>query len=67
MDKIIKWEGGETKGQEMVINMEWGAFDDERRVLPVTIHDNKLDRESTTFTKSLYLACILVKLSETLL
>ncbi|KAM3588921.1 hypothetical protein VKS41_001350 [Umbelopsis sp. WA50703] len=46
MDKIIKWEGRETKGQEMVINMEWGAFDDERRVLPVTIHDNKLDRES---------------------
>lgn len=30
----------------MVINMEWGAFDLERRVLPYTAFDNKLDRES---------------------
>lgn len=30
----------------MVVNMEWGAFDNERRVLPLTIYDNKLDRES---------------------
>lgn len=30
----------------MVVNMEWGAFDKERRVLPLTIFDNKLDRES---------------------
>lgn len=26
--------------------MEWGAFDNERRVLPLTLYDNKLDRES---------------------
>ncbi|CAO3658163.1 unnamed protein product [Umbelopsis vinacea] len=46
MEKITKWEGGDISASEMVINMEWGAFDDERRVLPVTLYDNKLDRES---------------------
>ncbi|CAO3674941.1 unnamed protein product [Umbelopsis ramanniana] len=45
MDNIIKWEDDITS-DEMVVNMEWGAFDEERRVLPMTIYDNKLDRES---------------------
>ncbi|KAI8808970.1 hexokinase-domain-containing protein [Cladochytrium replicatum] len=31
---------------EMVINMEWGAFDDERNVLPVTSYDLNVDRAS---------------------
>lgn len=44
MGKVNKWTG--DKNQEMVINMECGAFDIERRVLPMTIYDNKLDRES---------------------
>ncbi|KAI9485145.1 hypothetical protein BDB00DRAFT_773595 [Zychaea mexicana] len=43
---IKKWDGGETLSDEMVINTEWGAFDCERICLPMTIHDNKLDRES---------------------
>jgi hexokinase len=30
----------------MVINMEWGAFDNEGVVLPSTPYDAKLDRES---------------------
>jgi len=30
----------------MIINTEWGAFDNERKVLRVTPYDNKLDRES---------------------
>lgn len=30
----------------MVVNTEWGAFDNERTVLDVTPFDNKLDRES---------------------
>jgi hexokinase len=45
VQNIPKWEG-DAKSDEMAINMEWGAFDEERRVLPVTIYDNKLDRES---------------------
>jgi hexokinase len=31
---------------EMIINIEWGNFDKNKTVLPVTIFDNKLDRES---------------------
>ncbi|KNF05773.1 hypothetical protein PSTG_01170 [Puccinia striiformis f. sp. tritici PST-78] len=34
------------KADKMIINTEWGAFDNSRNVLPVTKYDNKLDRES---------------------
>ncbi|RXK39485.1 hexokinase [Tremella mesenterica] len=37
---------GEHAGQYMVINTEWGAMDNGRHTLPVSIFDNKLDRES---------------------
>lgn len=46
MSKIGKWKGGETTHPEMIINMEFGAFDCERVVLPTTPFDNKLDRQS---------------------
>lgn len=46
MEKIGKWKGGKTTADEMIINMEFGAFDNERKVLPLTRFDNKLDRES---------------------
>lgn len=32
--------------EKMIINTEWGAFDNLRTVLPITPYDNKLDRES---------------------
>ncbi|KAF9541083.1 glucokinase [Mortierella hygrophila] len=32
--------------KEMIINIEWGNFDKDKRFLPVTPFDNKLDRES---------------------
>jgi len=35
-----------SKGGKMIANTEWGAFDNERRVLPFTEFDNKVDRES---------------------
>ncbi|KAF9931823.1 glucokinase [Linnemannia zychae] len=31
---------------EMIINIEWGNFDKDKNFLPVTMFDNKLDRES---------------------
>ncbi|EMD40975.1 hypothetical protein CERSUDRAFT_80619 [Gelatoporia subvermispora B] len=34
------------KGGFMVVNTEWGAFNNTRTVLPTTQFDNKLDRES---------------------
>lgn len=46
MDKIGKWKDGKTTADEMIINMEFGAFDNERKILPLTRFDNKLDRES---------------------
>ncbi|KAI9359752.1 hexokinase-domain-containing protein [Pilaira anomala] len=52
MSKVKKWDG--DKSQEMVINMECGAFDCERRVLPMTIYDNKMDRESINVHQQLY-------------
>ncbi|KAI8333944.1 hypothetical protein BC941DRAFT_462443 [Chlamydoabsidia padenii] len=42
---IKKWKSADIF-EDMVVNMEWGAFDNERRVLPLTPYDNKLDRES---------------------
>lgn len=52
MNKVNKWTG--DKNQEMVINMECGAFDCERRVLPFTKYDNKMDRESVNVHQQLY-------------
>ncbi|BEI99192.1 hypothetical protein CcaverHIS631_0402350 [Cutaneotrichosporon cavernicola] len=39
-------ECGEHAGEYMVINTEWGAFDNKRQCLPVSIFDAKLDRMS---------------------
>ncbi|KAI8974426.1 hypothetical protein BDB01DRAFT_728918 [Pilobolus umbonatus] len=44
-ENITKWKHDELF-EDMVINMEWGAFDFEHAVLPYTAYDNKLDRES---------------------
>ncbi|KAK4689767.1 hexokinase, partial [Tremellales sp. Uapishka_1] len=38
--------GGRHAGEYMVVNTEWGAFDNERHCLPISMFDNKLDRES---------------------
>lgn len=52
-------QGGDHAGRFMVVNTEWGAMDNgvsarvasfptdyQRKCLPVSIFDNKLDRES---------------------
>ncbi|GBE79133.1 Glucokinase [Sparassis crispa] len=35
-----------AKGGDMIVNTEWGAFNNTRTALPSTPYDNKLDRES---------------------
>ncbi|KAG0699841.1 hypothetical protein DFH29DRAFT_934772 [Suillus ampliporus] len=35
-----------TAGGEMIVNTEWGAFNNSRSALPTTPYDNKVDRES---------------------
>lgn len=44
--RIGKWKLQDTTSDEMVINMEFGAFDNEKVILPITRFDNKLDRKS---------------------
>eukprot|EP00833_Pecoramyces_ruminatium_P011593 jgi/Orpsp1_1/1185625/evm.model.c7180000094670.1 len=44
---IPKWKGGPVQSGEMIINCEWGAFDNERVVLPFNKYDQKMDEEST--------------------
>ncbi|KAJ2890591.1 hypothetical protein IWW38_004049 [Coemansia aciculifera] len=46
LENIGKWAGPDRKG-EMVVNLEWGAFDNATDVLPYTPHDNKLNRKSS--------------------
>ncbi|KAF2122055.1 hexokinase-domain-containing protein [Lophiotrema nucula] len=40
------WKLAEKEALKMAINCEYGAFDNERRVLPVTKYDEQIDRES---------------------
>ncbi|KAJ1848133.1 hypothetical protein LPJ70_001176 [Coemansia sp. RSA 2708] len=50
---VAKWKG--DKGGEIVLNMEWGAFDsDDFGFLPFTPHDIKLDRKSINPRKQAY-------------
>ncbi|PVU92817.1 hypothetical protein BB559_003578 [Furculomyces boomerangus] len=47
VENIKKWQTQEgAQPEEMVINMEWGAFDNRLVNLPYTPHDNKLNRKS---------------------
>ena len=44
--QIIKWRGGDVPSGAMIVNMEWGGFDNERLILPLTKYDRQLDKES---------------------
>ncbi|KAF9329048.1 glucokinase [Podila minutissima] len=46
IDRITKWRGDRQGRTEMVINMEFGAFDNERTILPFTKYDRILDQAS---------------------
>ncbi|SPO39270.1 probable glucokinase [Pseudozyma flocculosa] len=46
ISKIKKLKMAEGSIKHMVVNTEWGGFDDDRKALPVTVFDNRLDRES---------------------
>jgi len=43
---IPKWHGGATKTDSMVINIEWGGFDNQKKVLPVNKYDASIDAAS---------------------
>ncbi|KAJ3107496.1 glucokinase [Phlyctochytrium bullatum] len=46
MSNIPKLKDAPAGANEMIINTEWGAFDNEQIVLPITQYDTRLDRES---------------------
>jgi hexokinase len=48
VSKITKLSQNSTvaAGGEMIVNTEWGGFNNSRSALPTTPYDNKLDRES---------------------
>ncbi|KAG2345134.1 hexokinase [Suillus weaverae] len=48
VSKITKLRQNPTvaAGGEMIVNTEWGGFNNSRSALPTTPYDNKLDRES---------------------
>ncbi|KAF9300282.1 glucokinase [Mortierella antarctica] len=53
IDNIEKWKG-DASAKEMIINMEFGAFDKEREILPLTMFDNKMDRKSVNPNKQIF-------------
>nr|KAJ3414653.1 hexokinase A [Polyrhizophydium stewartii] len=46
IDRIPKWDGPIPASGKMIVNTEWGAFDQEGVVLPLTSYDSVLDRQS---------------------
>ncbi|KAJ1899972.1 hypothetical protein LPJ66_001769 [Kickxella alabastrina] len=55
VSNVAKWKGANPASGEMVLNMEWGAFDsDDFTFLPYTPHDIKLDRKSINPRKQAY-------------
>ncbi|KAJ3238694.1 hexokinase A [Chytriomyces hyalinus] len=45
MENIPKYKGDDAEyAKEMIINMEWGTFDDEQVVIPRTKYDKRVDR-----------------------
>ncbi|KAG0060122.1 glucokinase [Linnemannia elongata] len=53
-DITMLGDDAEASTQEMAINIEFGAFDNERTVLPMTMFDNKVDRKSLNPSKQLF-------------
>ncbi|KAG0373583.1 glucokinase [Mortierella sp. AD032] len=60
VDRIVKrdfaifGDNAVASAKEMIINIEFGAFDNERQVLPLTMYDNKVDRKSLNPSKQLF-------------
>ncbi|PVG04187.1 putative glucokinase [Serendipita vermifera] len=46
LSELTKLKKGKDQASKMIINTEWGAFDNARQVLPLTRWDNALDRIS---------------------
>ncbi|KAI8873143.1 hypothetical protein GQ42DRAFT_43634 [Ramicandelaber brevisporus] len=58
MSNITKWNAAADPHyhpeDEMAINTEWGAYDCSKRVLPITMFDNRCDRETVNPGKQIF-------------
>jgi len=54
IENVKKWKGPIPASGEMIINCEWGAYDEEKAMLPLTQYDNKLDAESQNPGQHIY-------------
>lgn len=53
--KMKDYEQSEAlNADEMIVNIEWGAFDNERKILPITKYDAQLDRETENPGKQIF-------------
>ncbi|ORX75210.1 hypothetical protein BCR32DRAFT_225264 [Anaeromyces robustus] len=46
IENIAKWKGPQPESGKMIINTEWGSFDEEKLVLPINKFDELLDQNS---------------------
>lgn len=46
IENIPKWTGGAVPSGIMVVNIEWGAFDQEHNVIPMSDYDRLVDHTS---------------------
>ncbi|KAI8826230.1 hexokinase-domain-containing protein [Fimicolochytrium jonesii] len=54
LENIPKWTGPKCPTNEMIINMEWGAWGQDGIILPTTDYDVKVDRASPNPQKQSY-------------
>lgn len=54
IENIKKWKGPTPKSKKMIINTEWGSFDEEKVVLPLNRYDRQLDEQSNNPGKHIY-------------
>ncbi|KAG0207467.1 glucokinase [Mortierella sp. GBA30] len=56
VDRVTKWRDGLVchNDQDVIINMEFGAFDSECQILPLTMYDNKVNRKSMNKDKQIF-------------
>lgn len=45
---VLKWQGPTPASGKLIINTEWGAFDDEKQILPFTVFDELVDQGSSS-------------------
>jgi hexokinase len=54
IEKIKKWKGPQPESGKMIINTEWGDFDDDKIVLPINKYDLLVDQKSNNPGKHVF-------------